>query len=164
MKKYLMYYFILIKLIIFTGSALASSATTDFLVTADIANNCTVSTNPLPFGSYLYTADSDQITTINVTCTAGTTYNIGLDAGLAGGDTSTRQMRGTPTTNTLSYFLYSDAGRTANWGNIVGTDTVANVGDGTTQGIIVYGRIPAGQNTAPVDSTYADTITVTVNF
>ncbi|MFY9589891.1 spore coat U domain-containing protein [Rickettsia endosymbiont of Halotydeus destructor] len=164
MKQYLIHYFILIGLIIFTGGALASPATTDFLVTAQIENKCTVSANPLPFGSYIYTADSDQITTINVTCTNGTTYTIGLDAGLGGGTTSTRKMRGTPVTNTLNYFLYSDTGRNNNWGDIIGTDTVAGVGNGNTQGIIVYGRIPSGQNTAPVDSTYADTITVTVNF
>ncbi|MCC8368780.1 MAG: spore coat U domain-containing protein [Rickettsia endosymbiont of Oxypoda opaca] len=151
-------------MIIFNGITLASPATTSFLVTAQIEDNCSVSANALNFGSYVYTANSDQITLINVTCTAGTTYKIALDAGLSGGTTSNRKMRGTPTTNTLDYFLYSDFGRTANWGNIIGTDTVAGTGDGTTQGIIVYGRIPSGQNTAVVDSTYSDTITVTVTF
>ncbi|WP_341792876.1 MULTISPECIES: spore coat U domain-containing protein [unclassified Rickettsia] len=165
MKKYLIHYFILIGLIIFSGVALSSPATTNFLVTANITDNCSVSANPLNFGSYLYTANSDQITTINVTCTNGTTYKIGLDAGLApGATTSTRKMRGTPTTNILNYFLYSDFGRNNNWGDIIGTDTVAGTGNGNTQGIIVYGRIPLGQNTAVVDSTYTDTITVTVTF
>lgn len=164
MRKYLIRYFIFISLIIFNGTTLASPATTSFLVTAQIEDNCSVSANALNFGNYVYTANSDQITLINVTCTAGTTYKIALDAGLSGGTTSSRKMRGTPTTNTLDYFLYSDFGRTANWGNIIGTDTVAGTGDGTTQGIIVYGRIPSGQNTAVVDSTYTDTITVTVTF
>ncbi|WP_253307438.1 MULTISPECIES: spore coat U domain-containing protein [unclassified Rickettsia] len=170
MKKYLKkcfrhISFIILNILIFTENATAATTNTTFQVTATILDACSVSANPLNFGSYVYTANSDQITTINVTCTNGTTYKIGLDAGLApGATTSTRKMRGTPTTNILNYFLYSDFGRTTNWGNIVGTDTVAGTGNGTTQGVIVYGRIPSGQNTAFVDSTYTDTITVTLTF
>ncbi|WP_341790602.1 spore coat U domain-containing protein [Rickettsia endosymbiont of Polydrusus tereticollis] len=154
----------ILNILIVSGNITAATTNTTFQVTATILDACSISANALNFGSYVYTANSDQITTINVTCTAGTTYKIALDAGLSGGTTSSRKMRGTPTTNTLNYFLYSDFGRTANWGNIIGTDTVAGTGDGTTQGIIVYGRIPSGQNTAVVDSTYTDTITVTVTF
>jgi spore coat protein U-like protein len=65
--------------------------------------------------------------------------------------------------NTLNYSLFSNAGRTTNWGNNIGTDTVAGTGTGALQTLTVYGRIPASQTTAPVGS-YSDTITVTVTF
>ncbi|MFY9589890.1 spore coat U domain-containing protein [Rickettsia endosymbiont of Halotydeus destructor] len=170
MKKYLKksfwrITFIIFNILIVTGNATAATTNTTFQVTATILDACSISANALNFGSYVYTANSDQITTINVTCTNGTTYKIGLDAGLASGaTTSTRKMRGTPNTRTLNYSLYQDSGRTTNWGNIVGTDTVPGLGNGTAQAVTVYGRIPSGQNTAFVDSTYADTITVTLTF
>jgi spore coat protein U-like protein len=64
--------------------------------------------------------------------------------------------------NTLNYSLFSNAGRTANWGNIVGTDTVNITGNGGLQNTTVYGRIPASQ-LSPVGA-YTDTITVTITF
>ena len=64
--------------------------------------------------------------------------------------------------NTLNYTLYSDSGRTAVWGQTIGTDTVAGTGNGSAQSVSVYGRIPGGQ--APVPATYSDTITATVTY
>jgi len=96
-----------------------------------------------------------------VQCTSGTAYNVGLDPGQASGATvTTRQMMNG--SNTLNYALYADNGRTMNWGNTIGTDTVAGTGSGATQSLTVYGQIPAGQN--PVPGLYTDTITATLNF
>jgi spore coat protein U-like protein len=63
---------------------------------------------------------------------------------------------------TLNYSLFSDSARTVNWGNTVGTDTVAGTGNGSGQSIIVYGRLPGGQ--ALNIGTYTDTITATVTY
>ncbi len=62
-------------------------------------------------------------------------------------------------TSYLPYNLYSNAGRTQNWGN-QSSDWV--IGTGLDQTITIYSKIPQGAN-VPSD-TYNDTITVTVAY
>jgi len=118
----------------------------------------------MAFGNYTSSAVSETTSTITVTCTAGTGYDIGLDAGgAAGAGVTTRQMSGTTvTTARLNYFLFSDSGRTVNWGNAVGTDTVHLTAGAVPIISTVYGRVPAGQFVAP--DAYLDTINVTVTY
>lgn len=147
------------------GSAMAATSTTTFGVNATVADSCSVSATALDFGSIdpLAGTDKDTTTTIDVTCTNTTTYDVGLDAGATTGATVTARQMTDASTNTLDYSLYSDSGRTTNWGDTVGSDTVAGTGDGTAQVLTVYGRVPSGQQTATV-GTYSDTITVTVTY
>jgi len=136
------------------------TATSTFQVTATVASSCSVSATTLAFPNYVL-AQLDGSSTITATCTNGTTYTIGLDAGtFAGATTSTRKMTG-PSASGLSYALYSDSGRTTNWGNATGS-WVSGTGTGAAQVLSVYGRIPASQ-TAQIGS-YSDTITVTITF
>ena len=58
--------------------------------------------------------------------------------------------------------MFSNSGRTTNWGNTVGTNTLAETGTGTVQSLTVYGQIPAGEYVAP--GAYTDTITATVTY
>ena len=143
---------------------LAATATTSFLVTATVLKFCTVVATPMAFGNYTSSTVSETTSTITVTCTNGTTYDIGLGAGAAAGATvTTRQMSGTTvTTARLNYFLYSDTGRTVNWGNTVGTDTVSLTAGAVPIISTVYGRVPASQFVAP--DAYLDTIAVTVTY
>lgn len=67
-----------------------------------------------------------------------------------------------PASATIGYALYRDSGRTQNWGETVGTDTVAGTGDGNVQAITVYGRVPA--QATPGVGTYTDSVTVTVTY
>jgi spore coat protein U-like protein len=137
-----------------------ATSTSTFQVTATVASSCSVSATTLAFGNYTL-AQLDGSSTITATCTNGTTYTIGLDAGtFAGATTSTRRMTG-PSASGLSYSLFSDSGRTTNWGNVTGS-WVSGTGSGAAQVLSVYGRIPASQ-TASIGS-YADTITVTITF
>ncbi len=137
-----------------------ATSTSTFQVTATVASSCTVAATTLAFGNYTL-AQLDGSSTITATCTNGTAYTIGLDAGtFAGATTSTRRMTG-PSASGLSYSLFSDSGRTTNWGNVTGS-WVSGTGSGAAQVLSVYGRIPASQ-TASIGS-YADTITVTVTF
>jgi spore coat protein U-like protein len=62
----------------------------------------------------------------------------------------------------VNYRLYRDAGRTQNWGNSIGTDTLAGTGNGAAQAITVYGRVPA--QSTPAAGTYTDTVAVTVTY
>ena len=99
--------------------------------------------------------------TITATCTNGTTYTVGLNAGtFAGATTTTRRMSG-PSSNSLNYFLYSNSTRTTNWGNTSGT-WVSATGTGVAQVMTVYGRIPANQSA--LIGNYSDTVTVTITF
>ena len=79
-----------------------------------------------------------------------------MDAGnFSGATTTTRRMTG-PSAAGLNYSLFSDSGRTTNWGNATGSWVS---GTGAAQVLTVYGRIPANQ-TALIGS-YTDTVTVT---
>lgn len=150
-------------LIPWTGSSHAASTTTTFAVQATITATCTInSASTLNFGTVgVLASNTDQTSTIQVTCTNTTPYNIGLDAGTGSGATvAVRKL--TSGGSTVNYSLYSDSGRTTVWGTTIGTDTVAATGSGTGQNYTVYGRIPA--QTTPAPGSYADTITVTVTY
>lgn len=146
-------------------TAQAATTTTTFQVTATVNSACTVSATNLTFGIYDPSAAAhDDTSTVTVTCTKATAYDIGLDAGLAAGATvTTRKMQHGTLTDLLNYSLYSDAGRTTNWGNTVSTDTVhVASATGAAENHTVYGRIATGQYVTA--GSYADTITVTVTY
>ena len=144
--------------------ALASTATTTFPVSALVLTVCSVTASPLTFASYDPTSATpdDATTTTVVTCTLGTSFQVGLNAGTTSGATvTTRKMANGA--NRLNYGLFQDASRTTNWGNTPGTDTPA----ATTSVVVpttltVYGRAPADQ-IVPLGA-YTDTITVTVTY
>jgi spore coat protein U-like protein len=142
-------------------SAMAATATTTFAVTATVQATCVVSATAMAFGTYTAVV-ANGTSTVSVTCTNTTTYNVGLNAGLATGATvTTRKMTG-PASALLGYSLFSDAARTTNWGQTIGTDTVAGTGNGSAQVLTVYGNVAAGQYVAP--GAYTDTITATVTY
>jgi len=144
------------------------AATTTFAVTTNVVATCQVTASAMSFANFVPGGpDVDQTSTINVKCTTGTTYDVGLGAGnFAAATTSTRRMTGTPA-GALSYSLFSDSTRTTNWGDVILTDTVAGTGTGMGAGNdhTVYGRIPniVANETAPVGS-YLDTVGVTVTY
>jgi|SRR5450631_926946 spore coat protein U-like protein len=144
-----------------TSAFAVTTVTTTFGVTATVQATCLVSATAMGFGTYTGVA-IPTTSTVSVTCTNTTPYNVGLSAGLATGATvSARKMTG-PAGALLSYALYSDSGRTTNWGNTVGTDTVTGTGNGSAQPLIVYGQLAASQYLAP--GLYSDTITATVTW
>ena len=128
-----------------------------------VTSSCVInSASTLNFGSQgVLTAAVDNTSTLQVQCTNTTPYNIGLDAGAGSGATvAARKM--TNGSATVTYSLYTDAGRATVWGNTVGTDTVAATGNGASQTYTVYGRVPA--QTTPAAATYTDTVTLTVTY
>jgi spore coat protein U-like protein len=141
--------------------AFATTQTTTFAVTATVQGTCTISAAPLSFGAYTGLA-LPAANTITVNCTGGTTYNVGLDKGVTGASVTTRKMLGTFLGGNLGYSLSTNATHTTNWGQTVGTDTVAGTGSGAAQTLNVYGLIPAG--TTPAADGYSDTITATVTY
>jgi len=143
--------------------AYAATTTSTFAVQMTVTATCTVnSATTLNFGTQgVLSTNVDQTSTIQVTCTNTTPYNIGLNAGTGTGATvATRKM--TSGANTVNYTLYSNSGRTTVCGNTVGTYTQAATGNGSAQSYTVYGRVPS--QAAPAPGTYSDTITVTVTY
>lgn len=145
-----------------TSSAFAQTATNTFQSRIVITAECKVqSTQTLDFLSYgVLDANVDASANIGVQCTNTTPYNIGLDGGSNGGNTTTRLMLNGGAT--VGYQMYSNAGRTTNWGDTVGTDTVAATGNGAVQTHTIYGRV--APQTTPAPGTYVDTVTVTVTY
>ncbi|MDR3741348.1 MAG: spore coat U domain-containing protein [Terracidiphilus sp.] len=144
--------------------AQAATATTTFAVTATVNSNCTVTANPLAFGTYSGTA-LNVSTTIAVTCTNTTAYNVGLSAGNGSSASVTNRLMtntATGSTQTLNYQLLSGSYTGTNWGNTSATNWVGGTGSGSAQTLTVYGVVPASQY--PTPGSYADSITVTINY
>ena len=89
---------------------IGGTVTTTLSVAATVPTACSVSALPLAFGVYM-AAQLDATSTISVTCTNTTSYNVGLDNGQFGG----RRMNG-PASSRLPYQLFRDAARLQNWG------------------------------------------------
>ena len=145
--------------------AQAATATATMPVSLTLNANCTLTASALTFpaATSLATALTAN-TTVGVTCTNTTPYNIGLDAGATPGSTiAARLLAGsTGNTATVQFKLFRNAGLTDNWGNTVGTDTQTGTGSGSLQNVTVYGQIPI--QVAPKPDTYSASITATVTF
>jgi spore coat protein U domain-containing protein, fimbrial subunit CupE1/2/3/6 len=163
MKKYLLPA-ILAGVSLASVSAQAATATGSFGVSMTITANCrVVSANNVSFGSSgIWTAAVDASATFDVQCTNSTPYNVGLDLGANETGTTRRMVHGTDAAQWVNYELYSNAGRTVVWGDTVSTDTVAGTGNGTSQTLTVYGRVPVQTVSKP--GAYSDTITITITY
>jgi spore coat protein U-like protein len=119
-----------------------------------------ISSTALSFGAYTGVANS-ATSTLSITCTNTTPYNVGLDAGMGSGATVNNRLM-TGGSVVLHYALFSDPARTIIWGQTIGTDTIAGTGNGSPQALTIYGQIAATQFVTP--AVYSDTITATVTY
>lgn len=148
-------------------NAEAGTATANLQVQITLIASCAISANTLNFGSSVGVLNAvvNGSSTLSVTCSNTTPYTVGLDAGTVAGSTiATRLMAGTTAGNTgttMQFQLYSDSGRTTQWGNSSGT-WVGGTGNGSAQTLNVYGQVPV--QTTPKPDTYQTTITATVTY
>jgi spore coat protein U-like protein len=134
-------------------------------VTANVVNPCTVSANPLNFGSVAAgTSNVSGNTTIGVTCAMNVAYNIGLtpsNNATNGAGSMTGSVHGA----SLPYQLYQNSADTTVWGNQSSNMlTAANglqPGTGSLQRYTLYAVAP---NTYFTPDTYTVTVTVSVTF
>lgn len=143
----------------------AATVQTNFEVSATVQQVCAVAATDLGFGAYDASAASpnDATSTITVTCTPDSSYNIALNAGTTSGASEAVHLMSDGAAHTLTYDLYSDAGHTQKWGDgTLSTTVVSGTADGTPQDHVVYGEVPASQYVAP--GAYSDTITATVSY
>ena len=153
-----------------TSGIQAATDTANLSVTATVTANCTITTSAVAFGAYdpidvNSVTDRDNSGTLSVTCTDGASATVTLgqgasaDTGSTDADPTRRMSDGG--TNFLGYSLFTDAGRSDEWGN-TGVTGVAYVGTGASENLTVYGRIPAGQ--AVPAASYSDTVVATITF
>jgi spore coat protein U-like protein len=132
--------------------------------------DCTISTMPVSFGLYNPLTPTPNVATgtVTMTCTVliglFESWTIALSPGNSNNFTTRNMLNGT---SPLSYNLYTTAAYSNVWGDGSGSTTVISGGAllsiGTTvYPYTVYGRIPAGQDSAA--GTFMDTIVVTLNF
>jgi spore coat protein U-like protein len=147
-------------------AAFGASTTGSLDVQMTIVADCHVTAGTvLKFGSQgALVADVDDQADLSITCTPGTNYSVGLDAGAnpgTPGDIDTRRMKN-GTSNFAEYQLYSVGDRSTAWGDTDGVNTLSATGTGAAQAFTVYGRVPA--QTTPPAGIYQDTVTVTMTF
>lgn len=142
-------------------------------VTLTVQNDCIINAPAAGFGSAPLASSFSAITrTIQIRCSAGTSYTVGLDDG-ANASGTVRRMRYTSgsTSSYLNYEIYKTTSSTERWG-AVGTarrgsgtaETNPNIYDSvTTQGYTYRAAILPGQVTPP-GGTYTDTVRIDVAF
>lgn len=152
-------------LLTWDGGANSSSVT--FTVTADVQPECQVTATPVAFGNYdpIGTHSASPLDAeggVTVFCTETTVGEIALSDGLnfAAG---TRRMAGSAG-GFLDYDLYRNAARNLIWRASPNTVSAASTSKLVPigGGMIVYGRVPAGQD--PLVGAYNDTVQATVNY
>lgn len=153
------------KILLATGAALtiaaplnAATQTTTFLVTANVNGTCSISANPIPFGTYTG-AQVDQSATLQVNCTNLQAYTVTLNNGV---NATGVQRRMNNAGQYIPYQIYTDAAHANIWNASTGANINAGIGDGTNQSYTMYGRAPGGGATAA--GAYQDTITATVTY
>lgn len=141
------------------GGKTASSSTA---ATATVVSSCNVSATTLNFGTTSVLASNvDATSTVTLQCNNSLPYAVALDGGTTGAtDPTLRKM--SSGANRITYGLYRDAARSLPWGSTTGTNTASGTGTGSSQGLTVYGRVPA--QATPQAASYQDTIVVTVTY
>ncbi len=135
---------------------------TTIAVTASVDPSCSVTASTLSFLTVPAATPVDANATVNVTCTTGATYEVGLDPGLhaVSGQRNLKIAGGGSTL--IPYNLYHDGGYSVPWGNNLMVDTYEGTGNGSAQALTVYGQIPS--QATPVTGVYTDTLTVYVDY
>lgn len=144
--------------------ASAQTAPETMAIGATVANNCTLTTTPVAFGSIDVIAGAAVNGTggLGVTCTTGAAWSAVASIGAGtGATTAVRKM--TAGANVLNYALYTDTARTIVWGDGATGAALTGTGTGALDSQIIYASVLPTQNLVPA-GTYGDTVTVTITY
>lgn len=148
-----------------------NSGTTTLTVNLTVANDCTITAPNIAFGSAPVVSAFAPVTgqTINLVCTKGSAYTVGLSDGQnpVGVGGRRRMVFGG---HYLAYDIFKSAG-TTRWGNVGGarrasSDAEVNPGNGLGTGSQIFNynaRIYTDQVTPPA-GTYLDSVVLDVGF
>lgn len=138
--------------------AAAETKTSSFDARVDVSATCSLGASDLRFPAVTTgnLTNVDASTSLSVTCSSGTPYQISMSEG-ANFNSTRRLAWGS---SFISYGVFSDSSRSQSW---MGATVVAGTGSGAAQQIPVYGRIFSGQS-VPTTGSYADTIVATISY
>lgn len=145
------------------------NGTQTLTVTLIVSNDCQITTPNISFASAPVVAGFATVNqSINIACTKGSNYTVGLDDGqnVSGGR---RRMKSTAN-NYLAYDIFKSAG-TVRWGSVgaarrASSDANVNPGAGTGTGSQVFNynaKVYTDQATPPA-ATYTDSVILDVQF
>jgi spore coat protein U-like protein len=139
------------------GTTPVAGPTGQINVGLTVLDECTIGTHDIAFGSTgLIPNDIDTSTTVDIECTSGTDYAIGLTDG---GHAVSGQRKMISGSDLVNYELSSASNFSTSWGNTA-THTVTGTGLDHAVQIPLYARVPGGQNVPK--GTYTDTVTATI--
>ncbi|MFO1185547.1 MAG: spore coat U domain-containing protein [Bauldia sp.] len=139
---------------------LSGSVNPTFAASAAIEKDCVVSAGNVSFGTHgLLSSSLTSSGVVTVKCTPATDYSVALSNGNNGASPGERKMKNG--SETVTYGLYRDTGRTNLWGDTAGFLASAT-GSGANQNFTVYGLVPAQPTPSP--GNYTDTVVVTVTY
>ena len=148
-----------------------NSGSTSLTVNMSVANDCTITAPNISFGSAPAISAFATVTgqTINLVCTKGSAYTVGLDDGqhAVGVGGRRRMISGS---NYLAYDIFKSAGATR-WGTVstarrASSDAEVNPGNGLGTGSQIFNynaKIYTDQSTPP-PGTYLDSVVLDVGF
>ena len=129
---------------------------------------CFVTAGSVSFGGYdVFDAQPrDSMLVLTLSCQEAKARDLRVSIGPSAnsGGIAVRQMKWSGGADRLAYNLFSDASHSQVWGDGTAGDPVhvLGVNRNAPQQLIIYGRIPAGQDVSI--GSYADAITVTVDI
>lgn len=145
------------------------SGTKTLNVSLTVTNDCQITTPDISFSSAPVVAGFGTVSqSLNVSCTKGSNYTVGLDDGqnVSGG----RRRMKSSANNYLAYDIFKSAG-TVRWGSSgaarrASTDADVNPGAGTGTGSQLFNynaKVYTDQPTPPA-ATYSDSVILDVQF
>ncbi|WP_426205442.1 Csu type fimbrial protein [Pseudomonas sp. TWP3-1] len=147
------------------------SGTTTLTVNLTVSNDCTITAPNIAFGSAPVVSAFTPVTgqTINLACTKGSAYTVGLSDGQNPLSVGGRR-RMVSSGNYLAYDIFKSAG-TTRWGSVgaarrASTDAEVNPGNGLGTGSQIFNynaKIYTDQATPP-GGTYVDNVVLDVGF
>lgn len=148
-----------------------NSGTTTLTVNLTVANDCTITAPNIAFGSAPVVSAFTPVTgqTINLACTKGSAYTVGLNDGQNALSVGGRR-RMISGSNYLAYDIFKSAG-TTRWGSVgaarrASSDAEVNPGNGLGTGSQIFNynaKIYTDQTTPPA-GTYLDNVVLDVGF
>jgi len=148
-----------------------SGALATMTVTMIVENDCAISAPNLDFGSAPFVGSFSEATqTINVRCSAGASYSVGLSDG-SNFDGGWRRMRRGATSDYLRYDIYQTPSSNTRWGSnsaerrsSASAQVNPNIYDGITQQGFTYGARIDPTQTTPQVGNYIDNIVLDILF
>lgn len=143
--------------------ARAETDTADMAVSAEVVTGCTVTANPMRFGSLFGVTGSARMSAaIHLRCSPNTAYGVEMDYG-QNRQGNNRRMHNPVGNRYLRYRIFADAAYSQQWDDRPRRQVSGNTGPTGMATLTAYGEIPSVTNLA-ASGTYSDTVVVTVQF